>query len=105
MVATRRLRSAGGDGLVQGEDTLGVAYVEVLDHPAVHRDDATTVGLGLLVGRDDLAGVLDVALARRERLVRGADLAWMDERLAVEAHLASLSCLGGEAFLVLHVVV
>ena len=35
----------------------------------------------------------------------GLDLARVDEGLAVEAHLAALTRLGGEAFRVLHVVV
>ena len=46
-----------GDEVGQGEDPLGVAHVQALDHPTVDRDDAFARGLSLLVGRDDLGRV------------------------------------------------
>ena len=59
---------------------------------------------GLLEGGDHPAGVLDVGLARREDLVADVDLAGVDQRLAVEAHLPTLDALGPEALGVLDVV-
>ena len=44
------------------------------------------------------------SVGRRPGVVAGLDLAGMDERLAVEAHLDALAALGGEALLVVDVV-
>ena len=50
----------------------------------------------LLEGVDDLAGLRDLVLARSEHSVARFELARMDERLAVEAHLPTLEALGRE---------
>lgn len=50
------------DQLAEGEDPLGVAHVQALDHPAVDRYDAVPRGLGLFIGRDDLAGIGQLAV-------------------------------------------
>ena len=61
---TRRLSAASGtevgDGVGDGERAAGVGDVEVLDHPAVDRDHAATLGLGGRERLDDPARVLDL---------------------------------------------
>src|SRR5690606_31161758 len=90
-------RSAGAerlDGLGQRQGPPGLLDVQVLDHPAVDGDDAAPLGLRLLEGVDDAAGPVDLLVGRGEDPVAGLDLAGVDERLAVEAHLAALHALG-----------
>src|SRR5690606_32682888 len=86
-------RSAGAerlDGLGQRQGPPGLLDVQVLDHPAVDGDDAAPLGLRLLEGVDDAAGPVDLLVGRGEHPVAGLDLAGVDERLAVEAHLPAL---------------
>ncbi len=63
------------------------------------------VGLGLLEGGDDPLGLVDLGVGGREHPVARLDLAGVDERLAVEAHLPALHALGLEPLGVLDVVV
>ena len=59
----------------------------------------------VLKAADDLARHLEFGGRRREDLVARLDLAGMDQRLAVEAHLQPLLADGAEALGVLDVVV
>src|SRR4051795_4286660 len=93
----------GPDRVVHGERAQGRLDVQVLEHPAVVADDPAAPAL--LPGPQDAARVVDRLLGRRERRVRALDLSRMDQRLAVEAELATLPALGEEAVGVLHVVV
>ena len=52
---------------------------------------------GRLEGVDDLARLRDLVLAGREHVVARLELARVDERLAVEAHLATLQALGARS--------
>src|SRR5215207_3181597 len=97
--------SAGRDGPRNREDALRVADVEVLDHAAIDRDDALASGLGLLEGRDDDLGMLDLVVRGCEGRVGRSDLVRVDQSLAVESEVATLLSLCEESFLVLHVVV
>src|SRR5471030_1854994 len=79
--------------------------MQVLDHAAVDRDHALALGLRRLEGCDDLGRHLELGGRRCEDLVARLDLAGMNQRLAVEAHLQPLPADIFEALGVLDVVV
>src|SRR5260370_212704 len=61
-----------------------------LHHPPVELARAARGVFGLLECRDDLARFRDLFRRRREDRVAGHDMAWMDQRLAVETEVARL---------------
>src|SRR5680860_1498079 len=93
------------DLLGDGDGALGHDEMQALDHVPVHHDDTLLLVLGLAEGVDDLAGPIDLFLRRREDLVAGADLARMDQRLAVHAENAAALALIAQTLLVAEVVV
>ncbi len=98
--------------LVEGRDALGDGErpprhvcMEQFDHFSVELNDALAGVLGQSESVDDGAGGLDLCGGRRINLVADVDLAWMNERLAVEAHFASLQAFGVKAVEILDVVI
>ena len=87
------------------ERPAGHLGVQQFDHPAVELDHALAGVFRQGEGVDDGAGVLDLGDGRREHLVADVDLARVDQRLAVEAHVAALLAFRPEAVEVLDVVV
>src|ERR1700676_5525068 len=67
--------------------------MQPLHHLTVERDRTARGILRPLECRDDLAGVGDLLLGRGEDGVAGLDLAWMNQRLAVESKIARLGAL------------
>src|SRR5574337_481623 len=78
--------------------------VQKLDHFAVELNGAPASVFRPGEGVDDGAGARDLGAGGGEHLVADVDLAGMDERLAVESHVAPLQAFGPEPFEVLDVV-
>ena len=76
---------------MERELAFGFVDMEFLDQAAVHDDDALALGAGFFPGGNDGAGGFEFGFTRRKRAVGAVDLLWMDERLAVEAHVAALA--------------
>src|SRR5215207_11526119 len=96
----RRSRCPRPDSLVERDGAGRDVGVHALDHAALKRDHAAALVLGKREGGDDRPGVRDLLRRRREDLVCGADLAWVDEGLAVEAEVAARFAFGPEPGLV-----
>ena len=76
-----------------------------LDHAAVDLHHALALVLRQIERRDHLARLRDLVGARREHRVARPDLVRMDQRLAVEAHVARLRAFGLEALRIAEIVV
>src|SRR2546423_15413523 len=74
--------------------------MEVFDQLAFHEHGALARGGRFVVRRDDPPRPLDLLGRRGECCVRGSDLLWVDQRLAVEAELATLPASGRQALIV-----
>src|SRR5262249_3234361 len=67
--------------------------MQPLDHAAFERNHAFALVLREIERRDDGARLRDLLGTRRKGRIGGRDLVWMDQRLAVEAHVACLGAL------------
>src|SRR5215218_11076360 len=90
----RRSRGPRPDRLVERNGAGRDVGVHALDHAALKRDHAAALVLGAREGGDDRPGVRDLLGRWREDRVRGADLAGVDEGLAVKAEIAALLAFG-----------
>src|SRR5260370_35727060 len=77
-------RRAGGDGAACH------VGMQSFDHAAFQLDDALAPILREIERRDDFLGLRDFILGRRADGVAGRDLVRVNQRLAVEAHVARL---------------
>ena len=100
--ASGRGRSRG-DGVGQGQQAFGFARVQVLDQRAVDHRHPLARGLGRAPGVEPLARAGEFRIGRGEGGVGGGDLPGVDQRLAVEALVASLASRGGQAGVVIQV--
>ena len=64
--------------------------MQILNHPAVDGDDASTFGLRLVECSDHLAGMFDFVVGRGKHVVAWFDLTRVDQRLAIETELLAL---------------
>src|SRR4051812_17412159 len=78
------------DGVRNRNRALCHLGVQALDHLTVETDRAARGVLRPCKRRDDLAGLRNLLRGRREDRVAGLDLARVDQRLAVEAEIATL---------------
>src|SRR5271163_4226760 len=93
------------DAVRDRERALRHLLVQQLDHFAVELDRALAGVLGQGEGGDDRARALDLCIRRREGRVANVDLVRVDQRLAVEAHVAALLAFGFKADGIVQVVI
>src|SRR5579872_288423 len=96
MLLSRRL-APRGDRIGDGERLSRHVGVQKLDHPPVELDHALAGVLRQRERRDDGGGAFDLSRGGSERLVADVDLARVDQRLAVEPHVAALQTFVAEA--------
>ena len=85
------LRRVGG-----GEDGAGVAGERLVDHLALERDRGLAAGDGIVVGREQAPGPVELLGRRGERAVGQRDLGGVDAELAPVADGASEGGVGEE---------
>src|SRR5687767_1497350 len=79
--------------------------MQPLDHPPLDHDHALAFVLLAAEGIDDLARPVDLLLGGGENLVAGADLARMDQSLAVHAEDTAALALIAQTLLVAEVII
>src|ERR1700719_2287442 len=79
--------------------------MHALEHAAVELDHAFGMIFRQFERSDDLARLGNIALARRKGRIARRNLVGMNQRLAVEAHVASLAALAAKTLLIGDVVI
>ena len=102
-IITRRASTSRAlDRFGDGDRPLRHLGMHALDHAAFDLHHALSLVLRQLERGDQLAGMRDFIGTRREHRIAGLDLVRMNQRLAVEAHIARLDALGLDGKTLIH---